>query len=281
MKKSLFGTLLLGTAFFSLTSLSAQSLKVPAASPAQTIRQDFALSSIEINYSRPAMKGRAIFGDLVPFGKLWRTGANGATTIQFGEDVRVNGIEVKSGKYALYTIPDKNSWEVILNKGTANWGIDGYAASDDVARFKVTPAKLPFKTENFTVQLDNVSGGKADIVVIWDDTKISMNVVSEIDSKITAQINDVMMQDKRPYFQAANYYYETDKDLKQALEWASKAIDQNPNAFWVVHLKAKIQAKLGDKKGAKATAEQSIKLAQSAGNNDYVALNLKLIDSLK
>jgi tetratricopeptide (TPR) repeat protein len=261
--------------------LFGQGIKTPAASPQQTIRQDVGLSAIEITYSRPAMKGRKIFGDLVPMGKLWRTGANAATKIKFGEDVLVEGTPVKAGEYALYSIPGEKQWEIILNKGINNWGIGGYKEEDDVARFKVSPKKSAATFENFTIWLDNVSGPSATVFIAWENTLVQFGVSAEIDTKIMTQIQDVMSQDKRPYFQAASYYYENDKDMKQALDWINKAIDQNPTAFWVVHLKAKIQAKLGDKRGAIQTANESIKLAQAAGSDDYVALNLKLIDSLE
>ncbi len=278
--KNLFTCCLITLTCFSGFSALAQSIKSPAASPMQTIRQDFALSSIEINYSRPAKKGRAIFGDLVPYGKLWRTGANGVSKIKFGEDVTVGGVAVPAGEYAIYTIPNKDSWEVILNKGLTNWGVDGYKETDDVARFKVKPEMTALSYESFTFLIDGVLSEDANVSMAWDKTMVTFSVKASIKDKIFAQIEDVMTKDKRPYYQSASYYYENDKDLKQALAWVDKAIEQYPEAYWVVHLKAKIQAKLGDKKGAKATAEESIKLAQKEGNQDYVALNLKLIDSL-
>jgi hypothetical protein len=258
-----------------------QTIKTPAASPQQVLRQDFGLSQIEITYSRPAMRGRTIFGDLVPFGKMWRTGANAATKIKFGEDVSVGGKAVKAGEYALYSIPGANEWEIILNKGVQNWGLGGYKEEDDVARFKVKPSKSGMSFENFTMMVDLVQGGSANVIIAWENTTVSFEIKAEIDNKIMTQIEEVMMADRRPYFQAASYYFETDKDLNQALLWIDKAIEQNPTAFWVVHLKAKIQGKMGDKRNAIRTAEDSIKLAQAAGNEDYVALNLKLIDSLK
>ncbi|MBK7428040.1 MAG: DUF2911 domain-containing protein [Saprospiraceae bacterium] len=278
--KNLFICCMIALTCFSGFSAMAQAIKTPAASPMQTIRQDFALSSIEINYSRPAKKGRVIFGDLVPYGKLWRTGANAVSKIKFGEDVTVGSVAVKAGEYAIYTIPNKDSWEIILNKGLTNWGVDGYKESDDVARFKVKPETSAIAYESFTFLIDGVLSEDSKISMAWDKTMVSFSVKANIQEKIYSQIEEVMTKDKRPYFQSASYYYENDKDLKQALAWTDKAIEQSPDAFWVVHLKAKIQAKMGDKKAAKATAEQSIKLAQKAENQDYVALNLKLIDSL-
>lgn len=265
----------------SIMTAQAQSIKTPAPSPTQTIKQDFALSSIEVNYSRPNMKGRTVFGDLAPYGKLWRTGANAATKVTFGEDVTVGGVAVKAGTYVLYTVPNKDEWEVIFNKGLGNWGIDGYKKEEDVARFKVKPLALTSSVETFTIQLGNVTPATADIQVSWEKTQINIPVAADIDSKISKSIDAAMNVDNRPYFQAASYYFETGKDLKQALAWTNKAIENSPKAFWMVHLKAKILAKMGDKAAAVTAANQSIVLAKEAKNDDYVALNEKLIATLK
>ncbi|MEA5405910.1 DUF2911 domain-containing protein [Arcicella sp. DC2W] len=269
-------------AIFTLnTSLNAQGIKTPAPSPTQTIKQDFALSSIEIVYSRPNIKGRVVFGDLAPFGKLWRTGANAATRVTFGEDVKVGGVALKAGTYVLYTIPNKDEWEVIFNKGINNWGIDGYKAEEDVAKFKVKPNALAKSVETFTIEIANVTASSADIEVSWEKTSIAIPVTADIDGKISKAIETAMTVDTRPYFQAASYYFESGKDLNKALAWADKAIEQTPKAFWIVHLKAKIQAKLGNKAVAIETAKKSIELAKEANNMDYVALNEKLIASMK
>ena len=266
----------------SLISLGsmAQGIKTPAPSPTQTLKQDFALSSIEINYSRPAAKGRKVFGDLVPFGKIWRTGANGATKITFGEDVKVGGMPVKAGSYAIYSVPNANEWEIIINKGANNSGLTGYKTEDDVARFKVKPMQLPMNIESFTIMLGNLTASSASVQILWETTAVEFPVVADIDSKIMAQINSAMTVDSRPYFQAASYYFDNGKDINKALEWANKAVEAQPTAFWVMHLKAKIQAKVGDKAGAKATAMKSIELAKEAKNDDYVVLNQKLIATL-
>jgi hypothetical protein len=258
----------------------AQGIKTPAPSPTQTIKQDFALSSIELNYSRPLAKGRKIFGDLVPFGAMWRTGANGATKVTFGEDVKVGGVAVKAGSYALYTIPNANEWEVILNKGVNNGGLSGYKAEEDVARFKVPSMSLPFSLESFTMIIADVMPNSANIQILWENTAVSIPVEANIDANVMKQIDAAMNVDNRPYFAAASYYFDNGKDMAKALEWANKAVEAQPKAYWVAHLKAKIQAKMGDKAGAKATALKSIELAKEAGNPDYVALNEKLIKTL-
>lgn len=262
------------------TGVMAQGVKTPAPSPTQTIKQDFALSSIEITYSRPAAKGRKIFGDLVPFGKIWRTGANAATKVTFGEDVKVGGVPVKAGSYAIYSVPDAKEWEIIINKGANNSGLTGYKTEDDVARFKVETGELPMMIENFTIILGNLTASSAAIQILWEHTAVEIPVVADIDSKIMAQINTAMTVDSRPYYQAASYYFDNGKDINKALEWATKAAEAQPTAYWVMHLKAKVQAKAGDKAGAKASAMKSMEMAKQAKNDDYVVLNQKLIATL-
>jgi hypothetical protein len=258
----------------------AQGVKMPAASPGQTIHQDFALSFVEVNYSRPAMKGRTVMGDLVPFDKVWRTGANGATTITFGDDVNFGGTAVKAGKYGLLTIPGKSEWTVILTKSLDVTSPAAYKAENDVVRVKVTPTELPFAIENFMITFDEVLPSSTNLILLWEKTMISVKLTADIDSKVMAQLDAAMKGEKKPYFQAASYYYETNRDLKQALTWVDEAIKENPTAFWIATLKARIQAKSGDKKGAKATAEKAMELAKTAKNDDYVVINQKLIASL-
>lgn len=256
----------------------AQGIKTPAPSPGQTIKQDFALSSIEVNYSRPAAKGRKIFGDLVPFGKMWRTGANGQTIITFGEDVTVGGKSVKAGKYSLLSIPGKTEWEIILCKPETS--VFNYKAENEVTRFMAKPATLPMNVESMMILFGAQTSNSVNMSIIWENTEVEFPIVADIDSKIMAEIEKSMNVDSRPYFAAASYYFDNGKDLTKALAWVNKAIDAQADAFWMVHLKAKILAKTGDKTGAIATAKKSIDLATKANNPDYVALNEKLIKSL-
>lgn len=256
----------------------AQAVKMPAPSPGQTIKQDFSLSFIEVNYSRPVIKSRTIFGDIVPFGKLWRAGANNPTKVTFGEDVKVAGKDLKAGSYQLMIIPTAKNWEIIFNKGTN--GVFNYHPEEDVLKVTVPTNTLASSVESFTIQLGQVIANTCEIQIMWEKTSVSIPVTTEIDAKIAASIEKAMSVDTKPYFESASYYFETGRDLKKALEWATKASEANPSAYWVMHLKAKIQAKLGDKVGAKATALKSIELAKAGKNEDYVSLNQKLIDSL-
>ncbi len=274
MKKVLMLTLMVGIMFTSY----GQGIKIPAPSPGQTIKQDFSLSSIEVVYSRPVMKGRKIFGDIVPFGKLWRTGANSPTKFTFGEDVKVAGQSLKAGSYQVMSIPSEKSWVIIFSKGTN--GVFNYNASEDVLKVTVPSTPLANSVESFSIQFSDVSSNKLNIQMAWEKTSVSIPVETDVDSKIMGSIDRAMNIDSKPYFEAASYYFETGRDIKKALEWATKAAEANPTAYWVFHLKAKIQVKTGDKVGAKATALKSIELAKAGKNDDYVALNQKLIDSL-
>ncbi len=263
-------------------SAAAQGLKTPAPSPLQTIDQAFALSNVKIEYSRPGAKGRAIFGDVVPFGKIWRTGANGATKITFGDDVMVGGKELKAGTYAIYSMPDRNKWEVMFYKDLTMAGnVANYRTSDEVLRVSVPVMKLNDKVESFTINMGDITSTSANLDIMWEATRVSVPIKANIDDKIMAAIKQNVETDNRPYFSAATYYYDNGKDLTQALTWVNKALESNPDAFWMQHLKAKIQLKTGDKTGAVASAQKSMELARKAQNQDYVTMNEKLIASAK
>lgn len=260
-------------------SVTAQNLKTPAPSPTQTIKQDFALSSIEVNYSRPAMRGRAIFGDLVPYDKVWRTGANRPTAITFGEDVMVAGNNVKAGTYNLVTMPGRNSWTVKLLNTDMN--AFNYKAGSDVASFTVETVEMPMNIENFTIIFDEQTANSVNIGMMWDNIYVAVPVTADVESQVMKQIDNVMNNDNKPYFAAASYYFDNGKDIDKTLMWAEKAVQAQPKAYWVKHLLAKVQAKAGKKKDAMSTAKASMELAKDAGNMDYVRLNEKLLKSMK
>ncbi len=281
-KNILFSAFIATCFFLSLNAQAQQTLKTPAPSPTQTLKQSFALSEITIEYSRPSAKGRGVFGDVVPFGKMWRTGANASTKITFGEDVKVEGKDIVAGTYALYTIPNKDSWEIILYKDlTLGGNLSTYKAENELTRFTVKPTVLTNKVETFTINVADVTSKTALIELVWEKTRVAFSVAAEIDVKIMKNIETSLATDSRPYFQAANYYYENDKDLNQALTWVNKAVEQNTKAFWVLMLKARIQYKLKDSTAAIATAEQVIVLAKEAQNDDYIKMATKLIEDAK
>jgi hypothetical protein len=261
--------------------MNAQSLKTPQPSSTQTIKQDLGIGSVELSYSRPGMKGRKIFGDLVPFGKVWRTGANSATTLQFSDSVSIGGTRIAPGKYGLLTIPDKDKWTVIISQQTDVTSPAAYQQDKDLARITVKPVINSTSAETFTMQFANVKSNSTDLQIMWDNTMVNVPITTDVESKVMAQIDNLMNKDNKPYFQSAMYYMETGKDLNQALAWLDKAIEQNPTAFWVYHQKANALAKLGKKEEAKTTALKSMNLAKEAKNDDYVELNKKLISNLK
>lgn len=275
MKKLIFAAI----AACSFIIADAQ-LKTPAPSPPQTIKQDFGLSNIELSYSRPGVKGRKIFGELVPFGQVWRTGANTATTITFGDEVTIGSTKVAAGKYGLLTIPDKKSWTIIISKQTDVTSPAAYKQDMDVIRFIANVNSMKSSTETFTMQFANVKPTSCDLQIMWDKSAVVLPVATEIDSKIMASIEKEMKGDKPPYFQAAMYYMENGKDLNQALAWFNKAVEAQPDAYWVQHQWANCLAKLGQKNEAKAAALKSKELATAAKNEDYVKLNDKLLKEL-
>lgn len=278
MKKILLAAGFICTVF---TTVSAQELKTPAPSSTQTVKQDFGLGSVELSYSRPNVKGRKIFGDLVPYGKVWRTGANGATVITFSDDVIIGGTTVKAGKYGLLTIPDAAEWTVIITKQTDVTSPADYKQDQDVVRLTVKPEQLPFPLETFSINFQGVKSSAMDVYMAWDKTLLHFPITTDVDNKVMNQIKDLMNADNRPYFGAAMYYMNNGKDLNQALAWFDKAAELEPDAFWVQHQKANCLAKLGKKADAIAAANKSIELAKKAKNDDYVALNEKLLATLK
>jgi len=277
MRKILFIASVICTFYFT----NAQSLKTPAPSPTQNVKQDFGVSSIDLSYSRPGVKGRKIFGDLVPFGKVWRTGANGATTITFGDDVTFGETKVPAGKYGLLTIPGGNEWTIILTKQLDVTSPAAYKQDQDVVRVSAKPYQLPFSIETFTIQFGNITGNSCRLEIMWDSTYVNLPITTDVESKVMAQIKDVMSKDNRPYFNAAMYYMENGKDLNQALSWFDKAIEQQPNAFYIHYDRASCLAKLGRKEEAITAAKKSLELSKEAKSDDYVRLNEKLLEQLK
>ena len=265
-------------------SLLAQAPKIdfPAASPACTLKQRIGLTDIEVAYSRPSMKGRRIFGSVVPFGAVWRTGANNATKITFSTPVKLNGTAVAAGSYALYTIPGETEWTIILNQGVGKSGTQ-YDEKEDVVRFKATPVNLPDTSiETFTIEFNHIRDESAIINLVWEKTVVPIKTQLELTSTLVPKIEAVMATEggSKPYFQAAQFYYDHGQDLAKASKWVDAAIAQR-EAHYIVHLKARILAKLGDKEGAITAANRSIELAKAAKDTGYVKMNEDLISSLK
>jgi hypothetical protein len=273
--------------FILLTGISlnagAQAPRIPEASPTQTIIQDFGLGKVTITYSRPNVKGRVIFGGINPYGQVWRTGANAATTINFTENVIVAGHNVPAGTYSLFTIPEKDEWTVILNKTVKQWGAYSYKEADDLLRFKVKPIYLDEKRETFTIQFANETTKSSDLYIVWDHTAVAIHLETDDDALITANIDELMKGENRKnyYFNAIQYYYENNKDLNKALGWVMDAEKIDPKGPWYKLWEARIKLKMGDKPAAITAAQQGIDLAKAVNDDEYVRLNQAVLDQAK
>ncbi|MFZ9719516.1 MAG: DUF2911 domain-containing protein [Chitinophagaceae bacterium] len=268
-------------AVLSAWQVDAQQLKTPQPSTAQTIKQDVGLGSIELSYSRPNAKGRKVFGDLVPYNKVWRTGANNATTLNFTDEYTIGGVKIKPGKYGLLTIPGETSWTLIISKQTDVTSPAAYKQSEDVVRVNANVMVMSGAVETFTMQFANVKDNGCELHIMWDKTAVALPITTEVDSKVMMQIEQIMNGDSKPYYAAASYYAENGKDLNIAAAWYEKAIQQNPKAYWVHYQLARTYAKLGKKAEALAASQKSLELAKEQKNEDYVALNQKLQQELK
>lgn len=265
-----------------ISGAASAQIEVPQPSPSTTIEQEVGLTNVTLKYSRPGMRGRTIFGNLVPYGEKWRTGANNNTTIAFDTKVTIEGKELEPGSYAIFTIPNKDKWEVIFYKDTNNWGLPQQWDENKVA-LKATAQvqEMPMPMETFTILIDELKNDSAALNFIWEDTVATLKFEVPTDEQALASINRVMNgPTAADYFAAATYYHDAKKDNKQALEWINKALEmQGENApFWVLRKKSLIQADLGMKKEAIETAKLSLAAAEKAGNKDYVKMNR---DSLK
>jgi hypoxanthine phosphoribosyltransferase len=282
--KSKAKLLILFVVFISFGGINAQQIQMPQASPAAQITQKVGLTDVSVEYSRPSMRGRKIFGELVPFGEVWRTGANAATILTFSTDVKIEGNAVPAGSYALYSIPGKTEWTMILTSNTKLWGAVGYSDADDVLRFRVKPGKTGQKYETMEINFVDITDTGSTIALKWETTRVKFRIENEVDDIVMAQIKELVI-DQKPqnpglYYQAANYYYTNNKDMDQAYEWITKSVNDDPK-YWTMHLKAKIELSLGKKKEAIESATKSIEMAKEAKNPDYVGLNERLIKSIK
>jgi hypothetical protein len=284
MMKKLFTLILVAACF-----LAEAQVQVPQASPAGSVSSVVGLTTIKVDYFRPRLKGRKVFGEanvMHPYGAIWRTGANSGTKITFSDDVTVEGIKVPKGEYLIFSWPGAAEWTVSLYKDLSIGGnAEAYKQENEVAKFKVKTEKLAGKVETLTVSIDDIAedNKSAKVTLSWENVAFRFGVAVDFDAKVMKSIEDNTKVSPNTYAQAARYYYESGKDQKKALEFIDLAIAGNPAAFWNVHLKAQIQQKTGDKKGALVTAQQSLDLARKNPDGDfgYIKLNEDLIKSLK
>lgn len=278
MKKILLSLLIVFPAW-----INAQ-INTPRPSPMGKVTQTIGLTDITVSYSRPSAKDRVIFGDVVPYGEMWRTGANASTKIKFSDDVKIEGKDVPAGEYALYTIPNKDEWTIIIHKNTSYSGTGGdkYTPTEDQARFTVKPIAYPVKIETFTINFTDLKADEGYIELLWENTQVRFRVTTEVDKKVMAEIDEKMKGvSASTYYQAASYYYDNNKDLAQALVWINKSLEGGNEKFWMVRTKALILAKMGNYSEAIVAAERSKALAIESKNNEYVRMNDKSIEEWK
>tara|TARA_R110002049_G_scaffold175107_1_gene342411 strand:+ start:4863 stop:5756 length:894 start_codon:yes stop_codon:yes gene_type:complete len=276
MKKIIFLALIVA---FSLNA-NAQ-IETPQPSPSGKVEQKVGLTDVTLEYSRPSMRGRTVFGDLVPYGKLWRTGANKNSIITFTNDVVVDGITLKAGSYAIFTIPNENSWEVIFYSDTENWGTPQKWDDTKVAAKTIVKAyPIPFDVETFTMDFNNLTNNGAILELLWEKTYVAVPFEVPTDAIVSKAIEKAMNgTSANDYYAAAVYYLQEGKDIAKAQEWMEKAISMIPNpAFYQLRQLSLIYAKAGNKNAAIETAKKSLAAAEKAGNADYVKMNK---DSLK
>lgn len=260
-------------------------VNLPASSPTQTIVQKFGTGSIEITYSRPSVKGRAIFGGLETWGKVWRLGANEATRIRFTLPVQIANTPIDTGTYALYAIPNKDEWTIILNRGTKNWGAQGYAESDDVVRFAVKPQTLDKPIETMAIQLTNFTNETCDFELIWDRTRIAFTIQASLLDALRKKVEDGLSNGQTSMWTAAEFYFHWDKDYKKSLDYTKQALalaeGKSRKVPWMYLLKAKNELALGDKIAAKASAEKCVQLAKETNFESYANQGLAVLKQVK
>ncbi len=283
MYRIIYAIALIG--FLSVESMAQ--IATPQPSPAGSASSVVGLTEISIDYFRPKMKGRTIFGEgdvLIPNGQIWRTGANSGTVVSFQDEVTIQGKKVAAGEYLLFTIPGTDSWSVMLYSDLSLGGnTAGYDKSKEVASFSVKPSKLGHKVETLTFNIADISedNTSANIEMTWESTSIKLPVVVNFDAKVMESIERNTKINPNNYAAAANYYFQTGKDPKKAAEWMQMAVDGGANQFWNLHTLAQIQKAAGDIEGARATATKSLEMAKGAASDfGYIKLNEDLLSTL-
>jgi tetratricopeptide (TPR) repeat protein len=277
MKKNFVLTLLLMIVIAGVNVVQAQ-IVMQDENPRATVSQSMGIDAIRIEYSRPSVRGRVIFGELIPYDKLWRVGGLPSAKIYVPEALTIEDTQtLNPGIYSLYAIPGKQEWTIIFSRDPWLWEYFGYREKYDAMRIKVKTQVLKEQVETFTIQFANVCGSCAEVQFLWDFTKVSFRISTPADDKVMADIKVFTSNPEArvagEYYLSAKYYLDTDRDLKQAMEWIDKALKYAPGAYWMTHTKAEIYAKMGNYKDAIETAQLSMKEAKEKGDEDYVRIN--------
>jgi len=270
-----------------LKAAEEKKIEFPAASQHAVVKQRVGLTDVELDYSRPNKNNREIFGGLVPYGQLWRTGANAVTKIKFSKPVTLGGKEIPAGEYALFTIPTADEWTIIVSKDAKVQSTADYKQENDAARVTAKPQPIGNTIETFTIELDDVKGASATLNFVWDKTRVPVKLTTQDVEDVSKQLEAVASAktpvDPRTAYQAAAFYYDNNKDMNQAAKWIDQALEKNPDAYFMHYKKAQIQAKLGNKQGATASAQKAIDILKKSKSPDQSAINnaQQIIDSSK
>lgn len=254
-------------------------LNLPNASPDAEFKQQVGFGEVEVKYSRPSARGRVIFGGLLPFGELWRTGAHDATTLHFSEPVKLNGYDIPADTFSLFTIPNQNEWTIIINKTAKMHGSSDYTQEQDLVRFTAKPEKSARYYETFTIEINDFSKDEASLYLLWENTQVKLTIKANVDEKVMAEINDRInvKKEERPslFYQSSLYYFNNNKDLKQAYAWVQTANGKTQDAGYL-QLQAKIEATMNDYTSAFKTLKASTDLATTKKQEQIIAANDKL-----
>jgi len=278
MKKLLTSLFMIAAVMMVSNGAMAQ-INTPAASPSCKMEQVVGLTTVSLDYSRPSVKGRTLFVDVEAFGSIWRTGANRATKITFSDDVKIEGNTVPAGTYALYSIPDPVTWTIMLYKDlTLGGNVSKYNKADELARFKVKGYKRSNFVESFAIDIADINSDGATMSLKWGNWYVPFKLEVSYDDQVMKQIETTMAGTSRgDYYSAAKYYFDRNKDMKQAYEWAKMA-NQKGERYWQLRLQAQIEAKLGMKAEAKSTIAKSSAVAKAAGSVGYAKANDKILE---
>ena len=266
--------------FLALGFSTQAQIQTPAASPHAAMEQTVGLTDVKLDYSRPNMRGREIFGSLIPYGKIWRTGANATTKFSIDKPVMIDGKTLKAGTYSIYTVPGEDMWEVVFYTDDSNPLMTEFDESKVALRTMVEPQTMPMQLETFTILIDDVTADSAVMNIMWSDTYVPVKFNVMTDEEVMKNIDLALAGPSAgDYYNAAVYYLNSDKDIEKAKMWMDKAMAMTENPrFWQLRQQSLVLAKAGDKKGAIEAAKKSLAGAKQAGNADYIKMNT---DSLK
>ena len=276
--RAIIFTLLLFT-----VNLSFSQINTPRVSPASKVEQMVGLTEIEIEYSRPSMRGREVFGNLVPFGKVWRTGADNSTKISFDTDVIISGKTIQSGTYSIFSIPNKESWEIILYSDVELWGVPRDWSENKIvfsSMFDVKKLKKSNTVETFTISFNDLTNNDVNMSISWENTSVDIKIEVPTRSMVESDINKVLSDNPKSsdYYAAAVFYRQENINLDKALEWMNKAIEMNESPrFWQYRQQSLIMAANDKFAEAVDAAKKSLNLAIEADNQDYIKMNRESI----